>query len=24
LANLIDTYETMGRYAIHAGLDRCL
>ena len=24
LANLIETYETMGRYAIHAGLDRCL
>lgn len=24
LANLIDIYETMGRYAIHAGLDRCL
>lgn len=24
LANLIDTYETMGRYAIHVGLDWCL
>lgn len=24
LANLIDTYETMERYAIHAGLDWCL
>ena len=24
LANLIDSYETMGRYAIHVGLDRCL
>ena len=24
LANLIATYETMGRYAIHVGLDRCL
>ena len=24
LANLMDTYETMGRYAIHVGLDRCL
>lgn len=23
-ANLIDSYETMGRYAIHVGLDRCL
>ena len=24
LANLIDSYETMGRYAFHVGLDRCL
>ena len=24
LANLIDAYETMGRYAIHVGLNRCL
>ena len=24
LADLIDTYETMGRYAIHVGLDWCL
>ncbi len=24
LANLMNTYETMGRYAIHVGLDRCL
>lgn len=24
LANLIENYETMGRYAIHVGLDRCL
>ena len=24
LANLIENFETMGRYAIHAGLDRCL
>ena len=24
LANLMATYETMGRYAIHVGLDRCL
>lgn len=24
LANLIDTYETTGRYAIHVGLDWCL
>ena len=24
LANLLDTYETMGRYAIHVGLDRRL
>lgn len=24
LANLIDSYETMGRYAIHVGLNRCL
>ncbi|MBE6958789.1 MAG: hypothetical protein E7447_06545 [Ruminococcaceae bacterium] len=24
LAKLINTYETMGRYAIHVGLDRCL
>ena len=24
LAELIDSYETMGRYAIHVGLDRCI
>ena len=24
LARLTDTYETMGRYAIHVGLDRCI
>lgn len=24
LAHLMDTYETMGRYAIHVGLHRCL
>ena len=24
LANLIEDYETMGRYAIHVGLDQCL
>lgn len=24
LAELMDSYETMGRYAIHVGLDRCL
>lgn len=24
LANLIDSFETMGRYVIHVGLDRCL
>ena len=24
LANLLETYETMGRYAIHVGLDRCI
>ncbi len=24
LANLIDSYETLGRYVIHAGLDWCL